>query len=224
LLQRIKIDIGTLASGYIKPGQFIQAKLTGDAKPGFFALASPPSSSSGENASPNTSSVVELLIKAQGETAEALSNAAVGSPIQVSPVMGEGFPIERIPPQSFPTVLIFATGSGISPIKALIESGALEAAGKKRKDVRLYFGANDPSFMAYKDLLNTWESKYGVAVIPVYSDVDKKYVQDAFAEDTRITEWSGVAAVLCGQKEMCTAVTDLLTSKGVDKQHILTNF
>lgn len=32
-------------------------------------------------------------------------------------------------------------GSGISPIKALIESGALEA--EKRGDVRLYYGTRD---------------------------------------------------------------------------------
>jgi ferredoxin-NADP reductase len=34
-----------------------------------------------------------------------------------------------------------STGSGISPIKALIESGALDA--DKRADVRLYYGTRD---------------------------------------------------------------------------------
>ena len=40
--------------------------------------------------------------------------------------MGKGFRPERAPAQQFPTCFIFATGSGISPIKALIESNELE--------------------------------------------------------------------------------------------------
>lgn len=43
-------------------------------------------------------------------------------------------------------------------------------------------------------------------------------------QDAGIEDWSGVAAVLCGQKGMCEAVTELLTSKGVAKEHILLNF
>lgn len=35
------------------------------------------------------------------------------------------------------------------------------------------------------------------------------------AQDNGISDWSGVAAVLCGQKGMAEAVTELLTSKGV---------
>lgn len=46
--------------------------------------------------------------------------------MDVSPVMGKGFPVDRVPPEKVSTILLFATGSGISPVKALIESGALE--------------------------------------------------------------------------------------------------
>lgn len=38
-------------------------------------------------------------------------------------------------------------------------------------------------------------------------------------------DWAGgVAAVLCGQKDMAVTITELLTSKGVAKEHILSNF
>ncbi len=43
-------------------------------------------------------------------------------------------------------------------------------------------------------------------------------------QEDGVADWSGVAAVLCGQKDMAVAVTELLTSKGVAKEHILTNF
>lgn len=39
-----------------------------------------------------------------------------------------------------------------------------------------------------------------------------------------ISDWSGVAAVLCGQKEMATMLTELFTSKGVAPEQILSNF
>lgn len=51
----------------------------------------------------------------------------------------QGFPVEKI--EDADTVLIFATGSGISPIKAVIESDALGAKG--RKDCRLYWGTRN---------------------------------------------------------------------------------
>ena len=44
----------------------------------------------------------------------------------MSPVMGKGFRMERAPAADHPTCLLFATGSGISPIKALIESSELQ--------------------------------------------------------------------------------------------------
>ena len=43
-------------------------------------------------------------------------------------------------------------------------------------------------------------------------------------QDDGISDWAGVAAVLCGQKDMATAVTELLASKGVPKERVLMNF
>jgi arabinosyltransferase len=67
--------------------------------------------------------------------------------VMVSPVMGKGFPMEKVPPEAFDTMLIFATGTGISPIKALIDAGDLDAT--ERKNVTLFYGAHDPNSMAY---------------------------------------------------------------------------
>jgi ferredoxin-NADP reductase len=69
--------------------------------------------------------------------------------VQVSQVMGNGFSVDSVPPAIAETMLIFATGSGISPIKALIDADALEATS--RKDVRLYYGTTDIDSMAYAD-------------------------------------------------------------------------
>lgn len=212
-MHRVLIDVGPKTSeAYTKAGQFVQAKIDGS-KPGFFAIASAPDQ--------NNAGVIELLIKNQGETAELICQTEQGSSVEVSDVMGKGFPIEKIPASEFPVVYIFATGSGISPIKALVESGALNA--KERKAVVLYYGARNAESMAYGDQIKNWKEGYGVEVVPVYSDDKKGYVQDVFVKDGR-TVGAGVAAVLCGQKEMAEAITENLTTNGVEKEYILTNF
>ena len=42
--------------------------------------------------------------------------------------MGNGFKVGQLPVADFDTVLLFATGSGIAPVKALIESQDLRVA------------------------------------------------------------------------------------------------
>ncbi|PSC71452.1 hypothetical protein C2E20_5041 [Micractinium conductrix] len=213
-LQRLRVQIGGAASAYTKAGQFIQAKFGEDGKAGFFAIASSPGADK-ENG------VVELLVKSQGGTAEQLCTAAAGAEVLVSAPMGKGFHVDTIPPADVHTVLIFATGSGISPIRALIESGVLQAG--ERKDVRLYYGVRSPAHQAFADAIPAWQAA-GVKVVPVFSGQGQGYVQDAFAKETGVSDWGGVAAVLCGQKGMAEAVTELLTSNGVPPERILTNF
>jgi len=215
MIWNLKLDVGPISEGYTKPGQFVQAKV-GDSKPGFFAIASPPARDN------NDYGKLQLLVKAQGGTAELLCKLSPGEKVEVSPVMGKGFPVERLqPPSEFPTVLLFATGSGISPVKALIESGALEPS--KRSNVTLYFGASDKEAMACKELFEGW-AKMGVSVVPVLSSDGKGYVQDVFASSGGVSSGQGVGAVLCGQKEMATAIRQSLTAAGVPEDCILTNF
>lgn len=213
-LHRLYVDITTTtSSGYTTAGQFIQAKV-GDSKPGFFAIASPPNPSSG---------IVELLIKSQGGTAELLCQLKEGSDLQVSAVMGKGFDISNVPSTQYKKMYCFATGSGISPIKALIESNTLKT--DERDITKLYFGVRNPSSMAYGDKLKAWEKDHGVVVVPVFSEDGKGYVQDRFVQEGGVaSSGAETAAVLCGQKDMAQAVTEVLVAGGVDKSAILLNF
>ncbi|KAL3130519.1 hypothetical protein ABBQ38_008334 [Trebouxia sp. C0009 RCD-2024] len=211
-LNKLVIDVGSLAEGYKTAGQFMQIKV-GDSKPGFFAIASAPDS--------NNQGLVEVLIKdgPPDSTASLLCNISSGAEVSVSPVMGKGFRMERAPTTEHPTCLLFATGSGISPIKALIESNELQG----RQEVRLYYGTRNSDATAYSDLDESWKS-VGVDTVHVYSDEDKGYVQDVFSQNGLDFDPSKTCAVMVGHKEMCEAVTKILESKGVSKEHILLNF
>ena len=78
--------------------------------------------------------------------------------------------------------------------------------------------------MAFAASIPAWEAA-GVQVVPVFSEAGDGYVQDAFARGGGAEgPGAGVAAVLCGQKGMTTAVTELLAARGVAPEHILLNF
>lgn len=217
------LEVGEdIVKEYKRPGQFVQVDMIKKGKAAFLAIASAPGT---------TTDTLELLIKpVEGSTAGDLCALDEGASVEVSPVMGKGFILDEVPGAD--TILIFATGSGISPIKALIEAtpenGGLDAANKE--DVRLYYGAQKKEAMAFKEKFDEWRAK-GVTVIPVLSQEDvsvgKRYVQDVFIEqqggpiegDPETT-----AVVLCGQKEMVEAVKAMEAAAGIPPENFLTNF
>mmetsp|Transcript_70732 Transcript_70732/g.139021 ORF Transcript_70732/g.139021 Transcript_70732/m.139021 type:complete len:130 (+) Transcript_70732:2-391(+) len=120
------------------------------------------------------------------------------------------------------TVLLFAAGTGIAPIRAAIESGKL--AGKS---CTLYYGSRRAATMAYDQLFKTWEAEYGVKVVPVLSQGGLKsrqgYVQKALAEDG-VGSPKTTAAILCGMKGMAEGVKAVLADAGVPEDKVLLNF
>ena len=113
----VQIPVET-AQEYKVPGQYVQVRLNEDTKPLFLAIASAPDA---ENA------VFEFLIKKTDDNGW-ITSAAPGTPVQISQVLGGGFPMEENLEgfkYDFPTqnVLLFGVGSGIAPLKAAMESG-----------------------------------------------------------------------------------------------------
>lgn len=214
-------DAPDLAESHTSAGQYLQLRVPESPKPSFLAIASPPSHAT-------TTGEFQFLVKnIAGSTAELLCALKRGDVVELSHVMGNGFDIDRIsPPKEYQTVLMFATGSGISPIRSLIESGF---GADKRSDVRLYYGARNLRRMAYQDRFEYWES-IGVKVVPVLSQPDEGwtgetgYVQAAFSKLKQIVSPKSTGAVLCGHKQMAEDVTSILTADGVSDDKILKNF
>lgn len=223
-LFHITIDVSDsydVVSSHTRPGQYLQVRLPDVAKPSILAIASPPKLAEARGE-------FEFLVKSiPGSTAELLCRLRKGDVVELTQAMGRGFDIDQITPsEEYPSVLIFATGSGISPIRSLIESG-FDAS--KRQDVRLYYGARNLKRMAYQDKFKDWESS-GIKIVPVLSQPDddhwsgeRGYVQAAFARAKRISNPQGTGAVLCGFRQMAQEVTSLLVADGVSTGKILKN-
>lgn len=223
-LFHVSIDVSDspdLVASHTRPGQYLQLRVPDVEKPSFLAIASPPAFSAARGE-------FEFLVKSVGgSTAEILCKLGKGDLVELTHVNGKGFEVERIEPaEEFSTVLIFATGSGISPIRSLIESGF---SADKRSDVRLYYGARNLERMAYQDRFEAWEAT-GVKIVPVLSQPDDRwkgehgYVQNAFVRSQQKFNPLSTGVVLCGQKQMTEEVTDLLTASGVSNEKILKNF
>jgi len=201
-----------------RAGQFVQAKPAADAKPSFYAISSPAGAGS-----------LEFLIKAVDNN-EWITGSTQGDLVQLSPAMGKGFDVacDAWKDADVNQVSLFATGSGVAPMRAAIESDALTG-----KVCRLYYGARSESAMAYADRFDDWRKK-GIEVVPVLSKGTgswtgrRGYVQEAMKEDEDRGEGFVLSArhgaLLCGQKEMVQAVREVYSGLGVPEERTLMNF
>ena len=204
------------ASGYTIPGQYLQIREPGAEKAGIFAIAS----------APGADGAFEFLIKEQPPSNWSpgtgwLTSGSAGLKLEMSQVMGSGFKIAPVLDQ-VDSVLLFAAGSGISPIRSTIESGML--AGK---DVRLYYGARTLDMMAYQDKFAAWE-KLGVSVTPVISKPEGTSWKGATGYVQEIAKEKGVpkrsALLVCGMKGMFEGVKALAKEAGLADEMVMANF
>mmetsp|Transcript_26431 Transcript_26431/g.102994 ORF Transcript_26431/g.102994 Transcript_26431/m.102994 type:complete len:295 (-) Transcript_26431:115-999(-) len=210
---------GSLIDSYRIPGMYVQIKLPGEEKAGFYAISS----------APNIAGVFEFLVK-NSPSAESFYNLQAGEMVEMSPVGGKGF-ARSADLANATDILLFANGSGIAPIRGAIESRLNGIAPMTRKSVKLYYGCRYPERMAYQDRFQLWREN-NVEVIPVMSqpDLGKEewngktgYVQDALKADG-VANPEQTAALLCGVKGMTVDVRDYLTSQGVPNEKIFLNF
>ncbi|KAL6626615.1 hypothetical protein ACP70R_030341 [Stipagrostis hirtigluma subsp. patula] len=223
-LFHVSLDLsghGALLASHAAAGQFLPFRLPAAPYPIFLAIASPPPA---PHAGSSTS--FDFLVKRLPGTPSArLCDLRPGDLVHVgASVVGRGFEVARIADAR--DVLIFATGSGISPIRSLIESGFGENG---KIGVNLFYGVRNLQRMAYQERFSDWESR-GVKIIPVISRPDgqwtgeRGYVQNVFSRMKKVVDPSSTGAILCGHKQMTEEITRVLVADGMSKDKILTNF
>jgi len=199
-----------LRGAHQRPGQYVHLRLPGTTE-GLFALASPPGTARWD-----------LLVKANSLLTDALVHLHLGARVEVSRPEGRGFPLEHARDKD---VLLFATGSGISPIRSVIES--IRQERDVYGQVTLYFGARTPAAFAYARDFKTWEQS-GIHVVPTVSQPGASgwqgltgYVQAHLKEEPLAP---GTLAFVCGQQEMVQGVIRALLARGLPSSAICQNF
>lgn len=200
-----------VASSHKVPGQYVKLAIDG-AGESFFAIASRPGADAGR---------IELLLKLGAPLTDAIAGLSAGAALRITAAQGKGFPMDRAVGRD---LVLVATGSGISPIRSVIET-----IRAKRADygiVALYVGARTPSSFAYAADFDAWRAD-SIDVFPVVSRPGETgfrgltgYVQSHLRGDF----FPRGVAFLCGQKGMVEAVKKALVEQGLPADAIFLNF
>lgn len=164
---------------------------------------------------------IELLVKRGEGLPNELIEAPPGTRLETSRVLGAGYPIEESRGRD---ILLFATGSGIAPIRA-----ALHEIVRRRSDfgsIELFFGVRTPADLPYREELERL-AFHGVRVHTVISQRPPRtgharYVQERFQAELPPVE--NAVAFLCGLQGMIDGVREALRRSGMPEERIHLNF
>jgi CDP-4-dehydro-6-deoxyglucose reductase len=192
-----------------RPGQYMNILLP-DGATRSFSMASPP----------NGKSLDFHVRRIPGGrfTDAMLGKAAPGTPLQIEAPLGT-FCFHE---EDYRPLLMVATGTGVAPIKAILES-LLD--NPDCPPVTLYWGMRTAADLYLSDVIESWKGRlYEFDFIPVLSRADtswtgrRGYVQDAVAED--FDDLSEHAVYLCGSPDMVTEAKAVFGTLGASMKHI----
>jgi NAD(P)H-flavin reductase len=215
-LTELILDIGgtPLVGTHRTPGQYVRLALPEQPELGEspFAIASAPQP---------FGTRWEFLLKGGSPLVDTLMRLQPGARVSSQRPEGRGFPLSRARGKN---LLLFATGSGISPIRSVIESVRAERSAYRR--VKLYFGVRTPQSFAYEDELRHWEA-WGSRVVRTVSQPGASgwqgltgYVQGHLGEE----KVDDTVAFVCGQSGMVQEVIDALRVRGLPREAIHLNY
>jgi NAD(P)H-flavin reductase len=217
MLRAIRLDLGGLAEGHQGPGQVV--KIRTPAGEGYFALASAPA--------PDRRA--DLLFRRGGRIADAAVAAAgqggPGGALELTAPFGNGFPVAEAEGRD---VLLFAAGSGIAPIRSLVQHllGRRERVGR----VTLFYGQRRGADFAYQREHPGWE-RGGVRVVLCPSREDDAWqgVRGYVQEVARSLAFGGSSpgdsvAFVSGMHAMVDDVRAVLGGAGVPPARVHVNF
>eukprot|EP00894_Picocystis_sp_ML_P000461 jgi/Pico_ML_1/50978/g2091.t1 len=219
-VQALKLRVDpSWCEAYRAAGQYVQARAVGEGNPiAYLAVASPPSLS-------RTTGGFDLLVKGGAEATDAILEG--NGVVEVTDPLGKGFKVEMLEPNEIEEVILFCTGTGLAPIRSLVEEqGPTGLHPLQKRKVQLWYGVQSESHLPYEELLlGTWAKDLGVDVKLVYSKQgDQEYVQQAFRKAKGLEDPTKAYAVIVGQKDMTNDIKGMLAEQGLAEDRILSNF
>jgi CDP-4-dehydro-6-deoxyglucose reductase len=213
-MRGVRIDLSGLRRHHERPGQLLRMRLPGG-EAAHFALATAPAPH-GE---------VELLLRrGTAQVDQLVAGLNPGSQVEVSAPFGPGFPIEAADANP---VLMIGTGSGITPLRALLHD--FLARRNDLRQVKLFYGQRTPEDFPYAAEYAGWREA-GLELHLVCSRAgdgwtgERGYVQDSLSRElARQPIPDDAVAYLCGVEKMEIAVRDLLLAARLPRERILLN-
>jgi NAD(P)H-flavin reductase len=198
----LEVD-ASLARGYAAPGQYIEIRT--DRGNGFFVLAG------ALGLSP-----WELLVRNAGDAADVVVTAPVGTPLEVSAPLGDGFPADRATGRQ---LVVAVVGSALAVARPLVKRRLDELTADR---THVYNGARSAAEVPLAEEVEAWGAA-GVEVVLCLSKAELEhdrarlafarraagYVQDAVALDCQGGRLAGALVFAAGPAGMLTAMRGL---------------
>jgi NAD(P)H-flavin reductase len=202
-----------LASAHTRPGQVVKIRTAQGET--FFALASAPAQGR-----------ADLLVKRGGKIADAVvAQALPGRTIELTEPFGKGFPVEEAAGKD---VLLFAAGSGIAPVRALVQH--LLGHRERFNRITLFYGQRHGAEFAYRGEMLAWE-RGGVRVVLCPSRAEDVWegVRGRVQVVARTLSFGGARpgetlAFVSGMTAMVDDVRRTLAQAGVPPGRVYSNF
>jgi NAD(P)H-flavin reductase len=167
---------------------------------------------------PRDDGTLEFHVSAVGRVSGSLVySTGVGDVLRLGAPVGNGLELDA---RSQTDVLMLAGGTGLAPLRALVEELALRRA---RRRVYLYLGARRadelydlPTLRAFEDQLR-W-----LKVQPVVSDHEAPETFHGTPADVAVSHrsWSEADVLVCGSDAMVAGSLDVLSRHGVDQRWV----
>lgn len=213
-LRAIRLDLGDSAASHTIPGQVVKVRTpVGET---YLALATAPSADRR----------AELLVKRGGRIADTVvADASPGGTLELSAPFGRGYPVGEAEGKD---VLLFAAGSGIAPIRAVLQY--LISHRSRFGRVTLFYGQRRGGDFAYTREHAAWQAG-GVRVVLCPSQEDDAWsgVRGHVQEAARVLAFGGGAptdavAFVAGMHAMLDGVRTALAAAGLPSERVHLNF
>lgn len=200
------------AERYTRAGQFCRICVEG--QEGIFAMFSAP----GE---PGARFLIRVGNPEGGEAADAMAALPDDSPIEMSLPAGDGFALERARGRD---LYFVATGTGIAPVRAAIESVLLERAAYGA--ITLDHGVRSEAHLAIGEDIARWRQagvEVHVHVSTLSDDGTMRGMTVQGALRARAPDLHRAAVVAVGQSAMLRALREDVLALGGNAELFLTN-
>ena len=206
---RLMLELPAGAAASYRPGQYINI-LLGDERKRSFSMASAPNG--------NTVDFHVRTIPGGVFTEGRLRGLAPGEPLDVELPFGSFY----LRKDDFRPLLMVATGTGLAPIKSILESLLDDG---DCPPVTLYWGMRTAEDLNLDEEIRSWADRLcEFRYVPVLSRPGEDwsgrrgYVQQAAAED--IADFSEYSIYLCGSPDMVMAAKGAFIGQGASANHI----
>jgi len=160
--------------------------------------------------------ILEILVKDEGKSAQEILSLQPNDVLNLSDIQGKGFDLDRLQNQS---IEAFAMGSGIAPIRALIQS--ILDGWISIKTFKLWMCAFTKNHVPYKNEFMFWKS-----IFPVVLVHDREHPYQNVMDILKQTEddYSEKRVLWIGSQQFGIDLWNVLHQKGLTKENFMTNY